>query len=277
MESNVIREPAVAGMFYPGDRKTLVSQIQSLLEKADFSEREHGEILGAIVPHAGYVYSGPVAAYTYSALQKMHPKRIVIVGPSHREYFHGCSVYNGDAVRTPLGDISVEKSLSMKLAEYDGIEYSQRGHLQEHAIEVQIPFLQYIYKHPFSLIMITMGEQSVQTVQQLATALSENQSDDLLILASSDLSHYYHYDKAVAMDSRFEELLEQYDIEGLWRALDRHEIEACGFGPVLTLLEVGKAVTSPHIQIYKCQNSGDVTGERRQVVGYLAAGVYRAT
>jgi len=275
MEEKIIREPVVAGMFYPRDRGALVNQLESLFARIDEpAERSEEHLIGAVVPHAGYSYSGPVAAYAYQVLQKVRPQQIIIIGPSHREYFQGCSVYTGDIVRTPLGDVTVDSALGRKIAEFDGIHYGPQGHLEEHAIEVQIPFLQHIYSHEFSVVMITMGEQSTQTVNKLAKAIHENWSEKVLLLASSDLSHYYQYDKAKAMDSRFEELLNSYDIKGLWNALDRHEIEACGFGPIITLLNVGQKFTSPHAKVFKSLNSGDITGERARVVGYLSAGVY---
>jgi len=274
MEKQIIRDPVVAGMFYPKDRGALMRQIESLLNDVDASEESSENLIGAVVPHAGYSYSGPVAAYAYRALQKIRPQHIIIVGPSHREYFKGCSVYNGEIARTPLGDVSLDISLGGKIASFEGIQNSERGHLQEHAIEVQIPFLQSIYSHDFSVVMITMGEQSIQTVNALAEAIHQIWSEDMLLLASSDLSHYYQYDKAKAMDSRFAELIERYDTEGFWKALERHEIEACGFGPVMTLLELGKLITTPRIEVYESLNSGDITGERAQVIGYLSAGVY---
>lgn len=275
MKEHIIREPVVAGMFYPEGRGALTNQLESLFADVDASEEDGADhLIGAVVPHAGYSYSGPVAAYAYRALQKIRPQQIIIIGPSHREYFKGCSVYNGEIAHTPLGDVSLDISLGEKISSFKGMQYSARGHLQEHAIEVQIPFLQHIYSHDYSVVMITMGEQSIQTVNALAKAIHSIWSEEMLLLASSDLSHYYQYDKAKAMDSRFAELIERYDTENLWKALERHEVEACGFGPVMTLLELGKSITTPRIKVYESLNSGDITGERARVVGYLSAGVY---
>ena len=269
-----VREPAVAGTFYPADPEQLTDQLKSLFQSVPLSDQKSTDLIGAIVPHAGYPYSGPVAAYAYRAIQQLTPGDIILVGPSHREYFKGCSVYNGSGVKTPLGELAVNSDLVEKICDaHGGIFPGEKGHSSEHTLEVQLPFLQYIYEHDFRITMITLGDQSTATVTALADTLSEVWSAGMLVLASSDLSHYYDYDKAVAMDHRLGNLVEQYDIRGLWKALDRHEIEACGFGAVMTLLELGKQLGKAHTRVYRYMNSGDVTGERNRVVGYLAAGV----
>jgi len=278
MRDRIIREPVVAGAFYPADPSKLSRQIEKLLRSVTPVKEPRPYQIGAVVPHAGYRYSGPVAAYSYSAISSYNPKDVILVGPSHREYFLGCSVFNGDAVKTPLGEVPVNNSLVEKLVHSDdSVNAGQQGHSAEHALEVQLPFLQSIYNHKFTVTLITMGDQSRKTVQTLARALKSIWKQEILVLASSDLSHYYSYDKAVAMDSTFGNLVERYDIQGLWRAMERHEVEACGFGPVMTLLKLGEYLGNKESEIYRYMNSGDVTGDRKQVVGYLAAGVYAHT
>lgn len=271
MAKKRIRHPVVAGLFYPKDPDALRSMIRTCFEDVSSEYTNNRRIWGAVVPHAGYKYSGPVAAHTYQALKNLSPERIIIVGPSHRQYFQGISVYEGAEWQTPIGSVQVDNSFGRELADKGTFESGELGHTEEHAIEVQLPFLQYIYSHDFAVVPITMGSQSPKMVEQLAEALKEHTRENDVILASSDLSHYYSYSKALVMDNRLGELVEKGDITGLWNALDRHEIEACGFGPVMALMELSRRRSEPNPVVLKYANSGDVTGDRDQVVGYISA------
>lgn len=271
VSNHVIRKPSAAGGFYPAQAKQLRQTVENLLLGFEGELPTAAPILGGVVPHAGYPYSGFVARYTYNAIRALRPTRIFLIGPSHFRYFPGCSVYDGDAFRTPLGEIPVDTELVSRLRPKPPMVLSNIGHGQEHALEVQLPFLQVIYHHGYKIVPIAMGEQKSETVDRLVDILGNVWEEHQLILASSDLSHYYSYEKAMAMDTRFHQLLSKQDIPGLWKALDRHEIEACGFGPVMVLLGLAAKLGFSRMKVLKYGNSGDVTNDRSTVVGYVSA------
>lgn len=271
VSKRIIRKPSAAGTFYPAQEDLLRQTVEILLQDFGSPQPIAAPVLGGIVPHAGYTYSGFVARYTYHAIHTLRPTRIFLIGPSHFQHFPGCSVYDGDAFQTPLGEIPVDTELAARLSSNPLLVHSNMGHRQEHALEVQLPFLQIIYHHQYKIVPIAMGEQTPETVTQLVDILGDVWEEHQLVLASSDLSHYYSYEKAVTMDTRFHQLLSKRDISGLWKALDRHEIEACGFGPVMVLLGLASKLGFSRIKILKYGNSGDVTNDRTMVVGYVSA------
>ena len=271
MHRQDIRQPAVAGLFYPDSPDEISRQIEDYLEKASKPETLGQNILGGVVPHAGYRYSGGVAAYTYKILAQKQPSTIFIVGPSHREHFESISIYPGTGLETPLGTVPIDTDLADIFTEHPDVIYSDRGYTQEHALEVQLPFLQKVMTQNFRVLPLAMGSQASDLVLELAELMHHHWKSDMMLLASSDLSHFYRYDKAQVMDAKFQELVKKMDIDGLWSALNRHEIEACGFGPVMVLLELARLQGNCKTHILHYANSGDVTGDRDKVVGYMAA------
>jgi len=271
VQARIIRKPTAAGLFYPAQANRLQRTVETLLQDSRISGEITSPILGGVVPHAGYLYSGFVAGYTYAAINTLKPARILLIGPSHYQYFPGCSIYDGDAFRTPLGEMAVDTEFAAQLSSSPPLILSEIGHRQEHALEVQLPFLQTIYHHQCRIVPIAMGDQAPDTVDRLVDVLTDHWDEQQLILASSDLSHYYSYEKAVAMDTRFYQLLGKSDLPGLWKALDRHEIEACGFGPIMVLLGLAQNLGFSRVEILKYGNSGDVTEDRSTVVGYVSA------
>ncbi len=268
-----IRKPAVAGMFYPDDKNVLERQINSLL--ANYKpEEEFSNIGGIVSPHAGYIYSGRTAAFAYNAISGNNYKTVIVISPSHREYFAGTSVYNGDAYETPLGVVEVDKEMREKLIDgsktiFAGIE----GHRQEHALEVQIPFLQTVLKD-FLILPVVIGDQSRIFVDELANKLAAIAGDKTLIVASSDLSHFYPREKAEILDSRVEQHINDFDYEGLQSDLERKACEACGGGGIVSMMEALKLKNFSHAKVLNRTDSGDVTGDTSEVVGYLSAVVY---
>ncbi|MCF7802729.1 MAG: AmmeMemoRadiSam system protein B [Candidatus Marinimicrobia bacterium] len=271
MPQQHIRTPAVAGQFYPEDATELTQLIKAQLASAEDHEVSGSRILGGIVPHAGIRFSGEVAAHTYRSIQSIKPETVILIGPSHREYFPYISVYSGDGFKTPLGTVPIDRDLRDKITSEGGIKSAKGGHGEEHALEVQIPFLQTIYTHDYSILPVTMGDQSRENVELLAAVIGKYRTDKMLVVSSSDLSHFYSARKAELMDNRFAELVESLEVDDLWNALDQHEIEACGFGPVLTLLTFARERGATKCEILRYAHSGDVTGDTRRVVGYLAA------
>lgn len=270
-----IREPSVAGMFYPGERAVLTREVDALLSRVEPVKLE-GDLYGLISPHAGYVYSGFTAAKGYKLLERKAVDTVVIISPSHREYFKGISVYSGSAYRTPLGVLPVDEALRSELIQ-DGeiIVASVAGHRDEHAVEVQLPFLQRVLKE-FRILPIVMGDQRrefcVLLGEKLASVL---EGKNFLLVASSDLSHYYPYDVACELDRIVIDEVEEFDAEGLLEDLETKRAEACGGGPMVAMLLAAKKLGADTTKILHYCNSGDVTGDRDGVVGYLSAAVVR--
>ena len=268
-----IRAPYVAGHFYPADPVSLRKEISSYLELVK-SPKEIDKIFGIVSPHAGYVYSGQTAAYAYNLLKGKNYKRVVVISPSHAEYFTGISVYEGDAYETPLGVVEVDQEFVDKLVEdgsfiFRGIE----GHRSEHALEVQIPFLQSVLKD-FKIVPIVMGDQAKTFVNKLASRLAEIVDEETLIVSSSDMSHFYSKKEAEKLDSIVEKRINNFDFEALLDDLNLRNTEACGGGPIVAMMKAASLRNIKHALVIHRSDSGDVSGNNREVVGYLSAVVY---
>jgi MEMO1 family protein len=271
-----IREPAVAGAFYPDKPEVLSRDVKKYLENSK-KEKIEGDIVALISPHAGYMYSGQVAAYAYKLIEGKSFDTVVVVGPSHRFLFKGASLYDRGGYRTPLGVVPIDTELSKKMMERrKEIQFLPEAHYQEHSLEVQIPFLQVVLK-TFNLIPIVMEPYwSWETCQYLASAIAETvRGKRVLLVASTDLSHFYTYNIAVELDKIFLNHIERFDVEGLNRDLKNNRTEACGGGPVITIMLAAKMLGANHGKVLKYANSGDVTGDRSRVVGYAAAVFYK--
>jgi hypothetical protein len=269
-----IREPAVAGAFYPDKPEILSRDVKKYLENSK-KEKIEGDIIALVSPHAGYMYSGQVAAYAYKLIEGRAFDSVVVVAPSHRALFKGASLYDRGGYRTPLGVVPIDTELSKKMMERrKEIQFLPEAHSQEHSIEVQIPFLQVVLKS-FKLIPIVMEPYwSWETCQYLSSAIAETvRGKNVLLVASSDLSHFHSYDEAVRLDKIVLNHIEHFDPEGLNRDLRGGRCEACGGGPILSIMLAAKALGANQGKVLKYLNSGDVTGDRSRVVGY-AAGVF---
>jgi hypothetical protein len=233
-------------------------------------------ILAVVAPHAGYQYSGPVAAYTYAALKGHKFSRVVVIAPSHYEAFDFTSVYEGDAYATPLGKVPVDKEFARQLAKMSStMQLSSRGHDAtsagaEHAIEVQLPWLQRVLGD-FQLVPIVMGDQSYESSRALGVALAKLiHGGDTLVLASSDLSHYHPYDEAVTIDHKTLNALAAWDYYSMSRNFQSRVWEACGGAPIVAAMIYAERMGANQALVLKYANSGDVTGDRSRVVGYSA-------
>jgi AmmeMemoRadiSam system protein B/AmmeMemoRadiSam system protein A len=269
-----IREPALAGSWYPGDPDILSRDVKRYLENAK-KERVEGKIVALVSPHAGYTYSGQVAAYAYKLVEGMGFDSVIVVGPSHRYPFRGASLWAQGGFRTPLGVVPVDAELSKKMMDkWKEIRFIPQAHHQENSLELQIPFLQAALK-PFKLVPIALEpDWSWETCQSLASAIAETvKGKNVLLIASTDLSHFHTYKTAVDLDRIVLNRIERFDAEGLNRDLKNNRAEACGGGPVVTIMLAARALGANKGQVLKYLNSGDVTGDRSRVVGY-AAGVF---
>ena len=271
-----VREPSVAGMFYPESPAVLKEQINNFLANAKVGEdRTKLPVSGIIAPHAGYVYSGQTAAYAYKTISGKNYDTVVVISPSHREYFPGLSIYNGDAYKTPLGIIPVDIEKRKALV-YNSRYFfeGENGHRDEHALEVHLPFLQTVINGDFKLVPIVMGDQKEGYIDELAKKLAEIYDENTLFVASSDLSHYYPASYADKLDARVEKRINNFDYEGLYKDIQRKLSEACGAGPMVAMLEALKSVGKENAEVLIRTNSGDVSQDYSEVVGYLSAIVY---
>ncbi len=268
-----IRPPHVAGYFYPADPLKLQNDIQRMLSDAKV-DKSFGKIIGLVSPHAGYMYSGRTAAYAYNVLKGKNYKTAIVISPSHAEYFPGISVYDGDGYETPLGVVEIDEEKADKLVEGSKLIFrGVQGHRREHALEVQIPFLQSVLDN-FKIVPVVMGDQSKVFVDELARKLSEVIDDETILVASSDLSHFYNAQQADMLDSIVERRINEFDYEQLQKDLETHKCEACGGGPIVAMMKAAAQKNFNKAKVLKRTDSGDVTGDKSEVVGYLSAVVY---
>lgn len=262
------RPAAVAGSFYPSNIQPLQEALQSLLAKAANSPllpQVQGKLKAIIVPHAGYIYSGSIAATAYHLLQQRrdNTKRVLLLGPNHRVALRGMAIPSHEAFTTPLGNVPLDQKILTALSRMQGVKIMDQAHALEHSLEVQLPFLQTVLDS-FSLIPVVVGECSpdlVQTVLQLVW-------DDpkTLIVVSTDLSHFHDYHSASDIDRQTSELICQKD----WHL---HGEQACGANPLNGLLKYAVSIGADIVELARC-NSGDTAGDRDRVVGYGAYALF---
>ena len=270
--SRGVRKSILAGSWYPGSASELGRTVDGLLAGVP-DVALPGDLVGLIAPHAGYMYSGPVAAHAYKILQGLSFDVVAVVSPIHRMYAGSVVVNDASHYETPLGLVEVDSRLVAALEER--VDLNRVEWDDEHSLEIQLPFLQRVLDG-FRLLPIMQGDQSLSTSQKLADALVDIlQGGKALLVASTDLSHFHSYTAAVQLDKVVLDLVSRYDPLGLSRALKGGEAEACGGGPVITVMLAARALGADRAQILHYANSGDVTGDRSRVVGYLAAALFR--
>jgi AmmeMemoRadiSam system protein B/AmmeMemoRadiSam system protein A len=271
-----IRESVIAGTWYPGSGSLLQQEVQDYLAQASAPDLK-GRVIALISPHAGYRYSGQVAAYAYKILEKQKFATVVVIAPSHRSYFRGVSVYDRGGYRTPLGVVPLDRELISALEEREGrIRYVPEAHAQEHSLEIQLPFLQVLLPG-FKLVPLIMGNQDFVTCQWLAEALGDcikEKNRSVLVVASSDLSHFHPYQQARKLDQVVLDRVGEFDPRGLSDSLAEGKCEACGGGPMVTAMLTARRLGAKNSQVLHYANSGDVTGDHSSVVGYMAAALW---
>lgn len=256
--SPVVRPPAVAGMFYPQDPETLRTMVEGFLARADADEPPPKAL---IAPHAGYIYSGPIAASAYARLRNAASvRRVVLLGPAHRVGFYGLAASSADYFETPLGRIPLDRDAVEEVVGMPYVFYYDQAHAQEHSLEVHLPFLQ-LTLGEFSLVPLVVGSASREEVAAVLEALWGG--PETLIVVSSDLSHYLDYESAKAVDAKTTRAIERLAAGEI-----RHE-NACGHIPVNGLLSVAQR-HGLRARTLDLRNSGDTAGPREQVVGYGA-------
>jgi AmmeMemoRadiSam system protein B len=268
-----IRNPAVSGIFYAGDARELAEQIEwcyrhelgpGVLPRVN--EKGPRDILAIVVPHAGYYYSGPVAAHAYKALADDGPfGTAVIIGPNHTGYGYPVSVWNGGSWSTPLGQVGIDRELARRLL--GGIiAADDTAHIREHSIEVQLPWLQYLYKN-VKIVAITMMAQDLETARAVGRAISRADGD-IVIIASSDLTHYEPHSVAMQKDASMIEAIGALDEEGLYECCRRLDCTMCGYGPVAAAIVAARQMRATKASLLKYATSGDTSGDLSHVVGY---------
>ena len=259
-----VRNTAVAGTFYPKEPNELQANLNALLQSARTVKPYPKAI---IVPHAGYIYSGPIAANAYSSFYKQKPmiNRIVLMGPAHRVAFRGIAASSADYFASPIGNIAVDHNTLRPIIEKGFVQYFDLAHEQEHCLEVQLPFLQAIFNQNFEIIPLLAGDTDPSHVAKVLRLLWGG--NETLIVISSDLSHYHDYESAKVIDQRTSKSIEELHGEQL------DYDSACGRLPIQGLLEVAKELKM-QCKTLDLRNSGDTSGPHDRVVGYGAFSFY---
>ncbi len=269
-----VKKPVFAGSFYPGDRSALAGTINGYLKETESKkERISAPVFGIIAPHAGYQYSGRVAAYAYNQIKGKPYTTVILMGPTHRVPLKGAAIYPSGSWETPLGRVQIDHDTAKRLAEKSAfIKNYPIAFEREHSLEVQVPFLQQALKD-FKIVPIVMGMMEREDYGALTVALCEllqKHAGRVLIVASSDMSHFHSYREANRMDNLTLQEIGDLDIDRLAAGLEKGDYELCGSQAVLTLMMVARRING-EAKVLHYANSGDVTDDRNRVVGYGAA------
>ena len=273
------RPSPIAGSWYPGKAESLRKTIESFLDEAVVPEFE-GQPAGLIVPHAGYIYSGLTAAHAFKTLLGRQFARVIVLSPSHQPYRQPLLTTGHDSYATPLGLVPVDRDALGKLDTYlrenVGLELASVRRDQEHSLEIELPFLQTVLPEGFGLIPLMMVDQSASMVRLLSSALvrlirSFPQEESTLLVASSDLSHFYSERVANRLDGNLAQAVRDFKLDAFYQHKQRGEMEACGLAPMATVLQTCHLLGADQVTIADYRTSAAVTGDKSSVVGYLSA------
>ena len=269
-----IRTPAVAGMFYPDKRDGLVESIHECMNHRLGPGRDcppnTGKIFGAICPHAGYMYSGPVACHSYHAIAPAAPKLFVIIGPNHSGTGRDVATMKDCKWQTPLGDVIVDSEVACKIAGHAGIDTDYLSHVKEHSIEVQLPMIQEITENS-EIVPITMKIQDKDSAEIVGRAVAESiTGKDAMVIGSSDFTHYEPGEVALKQDMQLIEPILRLDVDGFYKILKEKRVSACGYGAMAATMIACRELGASRGELLKYSTSGDVTGDMSSVVGYGA-------
>ena len=274
-----LRPSPIAGSWYPGSPDTLRKMIEGFLKKAVLPEFE-GQIAGLIVPHAGYIYSGLTAAHAFKALQGRTFSRVIVLSPSHQAYLDPLLTTAHEAYATPLGPVPVDREallqLNSLLKDTGAPEITAVRRDREHALEIELPFLQVTLPDGFSLLPLMLVNQSAELVRLLSAAIvtliqSFPAEEPTLLVASSDLSHFYSERTANQLDGMLAEAIQNFDLKTFYHHKQLGEMEACGLAPIATVLQTSTLLGAKQVTIADYRTSAAVTDDTSSVVGYLSA------
>lgn len=262
----MIRRPVVAGQFYPGSKSSLERELSEMIPVST----EKKKVIGLISPHAGYVYSGSCAGKGFSVVEV--PDRVIVLGVNHRGMGHDFAVDGNDSWNTPLGDVPLDKELSTRLVEKSEIFAIDSGAgSMEHSLEVQVPFIQYL--NPDAKILpITIGSHNLDKLirggKEIARTIEG--MEDVLIVASTDMSHYIDAETAKVQDQKAIDKILAMDPSGLFNTVSRERISMCGMAPTTMMLSAALELGAKKSEVLQYTNSGEVSGDYNQVVGYVS-------
>lgn len=269
MSTSILRHPAVAGRFYPGDPDDLRTEVRGYLSQARFINQTPVRAMGCIAPHAGYMYSGHVAGAVFARVEVT--KRCVVLCPNHTGVGRALAMMSDGAWQTPLGDVPIDVELAGALqTRFPALQEDSTAHRAEHAAEVELPFL--LLRQPeLRFVPIALGTGQFEILEQLGKALADviaAESDPVLIVASSDMNHYESDVVTRVKDHRAIERILTLDPRGLFDVVTQQDISMCGFGPAVAMLTAARQLGAKSAELVKYATSGDISGDRDMVVGY---------
>lgn len=272
----MIREPVVAGQFYPGQKEDLENMIKYCFEHKygpgsqpiESSEK----VFGVICPHAGYVYSGPTASHSYKSISSLNPELVIIIGPNHFGVGKDAATMTDAQWKTPLGMVQVDSEAAKEVAEKSKfIEIDNYSHSQDHSLEVQVPMLQSIFSNEFQILPIILRAQDLEVARDVGNAVSEiAKKRNAIIVASSDFTHYEENSFAHSQDKALIEPILEMDVERFYDVLMKKRVTSCGYGAMASTMIACKNLGATKGELLSYATSGDVTGDTASVVGYSA-------
>ena len=270
-----IRPAAVAGSWYPGNPSALIHDLEAYLQDVPAGPR--GDVRAIIAPHAGLIYSGPIGAHAYKLAARHAFDVVVLVGPSHFHHFDGVAVWPDGAFATPLGEASIDRAGAQALLAFPVVQHMSAPHRREHSLEMQLPFIRHLLPD-VPIVPLVMGLQTRETIEALAQALAGAfRGRRALLVASTDLSHYFDARTAATLDGRVQDAVAAFDAAGLlanfeqYPEHERGRYVACGGGPAIAVMQAAKALGARDGRVLKYGHSGEISGDYGAVVGYLAA------
>ena len=272
----MIRQPVVAGQFYPGEKKELKNMIKSCFEHkfgpgTDSTESSE-KIFGVVCPHAGYVYSGPTACHSYKAISSQSPELAIIIGPNHFGVGKDAATMIDAQWQTPLGRVQVDSESAKQVVEISKfIEIDEYSHSQDHSLEVQVPMLQEIFSNDFQILPIILRSQDMETAIDVGNAVTEiAKKKNAIIVASSDFTHYEENSFAHQQDKALIEPILEMNVERFYQVLNERRVTACGYGAMASTMIACKNLGAKKGKLLSYTTSGDVSGDTESVVGYGA-------
>jgi AmmeMemoRadiSam system protein B len=272
----MIREPVVAGQFYPDGKKELKNMIKSCFEHklgpGTYSIESNERIFGVVCPHAGYVYSGPTACHSYKSIANQNPELAIIIGPNHFGVGKDVATMIDAHWQTPLGMIQVDSESAKQVAGISKfIEIDEYSHSQDHSLEVQVPMLQEILSNDFQILPIILRSQDMETAIDVGNAVAEiAKKKNSIIIASSDFTHYEENSFAHQQDKALIEPILEMDVERFYQVLNERRVTACGYGAMASAMIACKNLGAKKGKLLSYATSGDVSGDTESVVGYGA-------
>lgn len=280
VDATDIRPSPIAGQWYPDNSSRLIENVDGYISAAKIPAM-NGEVIAIVAPHAGHIYSGAVAGHAFSAIRGKSPNLVAVISPMHQAYHQPLLTSGHDAFSTPLGDIPIDQEAVLTLRSHlsadMGLGLSAVRNDGEHSLEIELPFLQRALAEEFELLPVMVRDQSISTARALGICLAKTLKNyDCLMVASTDLSHFYPQAIAKDLDGEILKHIEAFDPEGVIQAELDGKGYACGRGAVAAVLWAAKDLGADRVEILNYATSGDITGDYARVVGYGAAAIIKS-